>query len=267
MKKKFNNKNEDDLKLFFSDEKIREEVERIRIGAAIVGDNYDYVSSDEDDGRSNYHLWVRLVSEIGEEIFQDSKYIAAIKKIKDDFQNGLISEQEAERRSREANLIFPENFLDNEIKKLIAKYNLPENYYRCIYTYLFTNHFGMVPSNSYNFKFDFKNKSKVTFVVQRTLTDKDLVKIKEIVNKRLGSDLPPTIKPIKNIDAKFLAEEIQMNPIRYCDDDTSYKMSANEISDYVKEETGIRIKPSDVHGLHKKLDKIRKRRYRKSDTK
>lgn len=155
-------------------------------------------------------------------------------------------------------------YFSKNIQNIILNNNLPENYEQSIKLYIMYGQITWVPTKSFAIIPDIKNKQTVTIKIFQKLTDKNLVEIKKLVNKQYGENLPPFIKGIKNIDAK-IATEKYVNERDFFDEDEK-KPTAKDIVKNVKIDTGKKIKESEVYDMPRRLNKIRKNRFKKSGT-
>lgn len=155
----------------------------------------------------------------------------------------------------------PFNILSDGIKEIISDFNLPENYYSSIEYYIYFNKVRY-PILPFSFWLD-ENKKSVNVKIHEKLTDKDLVKLKEITNDYFSNYLNE-IRPLKNIETKLVVEKYYKNRnVRDPESFKEYKLSAKEIAENVKADTGKKIKIKDIYDIPRKLKSTRKTRFKK----
>jgi hypothetical protein len=159
----------------------------------------------------------------------------------------------------------PFNILASGIKEIINEFNLPEHYYSTIEHFIYFNEVNY-PILPFSFWLD-KNKKSVNIKIHEKLTDKDLVKLKEITNDYFDEYLNE-IRPLKNIEAKLVVDKYYKNRnVRDPESFKEYKLSAKEIAENVKADTGKKIKTKDIYDIPRKLESTRKTRFKKSGKK
>lgn len=155
----------------------------------------------------------------------------------------------------------PLNILVDGIKEIINEFNLPENYYSSIEHFIYFNKIKH-PILPFSFWLD-ESKKSVNIQIHEKLTDKDLVKLKEITNHYFDKYLNE-IRPLKNIEGKLVVEKYYKNRnVRDPESFKEYKLSAKEIAENVKADTGKKIKVKDVYDIPRKLKSTRKTRFNK----
>lgn len=218
------NKEKDNLLLLFSMDEFMEKIENIRKSICIPKEMYDEETDDMDKDIYS-QLWM--------------------KGIKDKLNKGEK----------------PFNILSDGIKEIINEFNLPEHYYSIIEHYIYFNKIRY-PILPFSFWLD-KNKKSVNVKIHEKLTDKDLVKLKEITNDYFGNYLNE-IRPLKNIEAKIVVEKYFKNRnVRDPESFKEYKLSAEEIAENVKADTRKKIKTKDIYDIPRKLESTRKNRFKK----
>ncbi|ETB64157.1 TPA: hypothetical protein DIC38_00435 [Candidatus Nomurabacteria bacterium] len=155
----------------------------------------------------------------------------------------------------------PLNILADGIKEIINEFNLPEHYSSIIEHFIYFNKVKY-PIPPFSFWLD-KNKKSVNVKVHEKLTDKDLIKLKEITNDYFDKYLNE-IRPLKNIEPKLVVEKYYKNR-NVCDPESfkEYRLSAKEIAENVKADTGKKIKTKDIYDIPRKLESTRKIRFKK----
>lgn len=155
----------------------------------------------------------------------------------------------------------PFNILDDGIKEIINEFNLPEHYYSTIEHFIYFNKVRY-PILPFSFWLD-KNKKSVNVKIHEKLTDKDLIKLKEITNDYFDEYLNE-IRPLKNIETKLVVEKYYKNRnVRDPESSKEYKLSAKEIAENVKADIGKKIKIKDIYDIPRKLKSTRKTRFNK----
>ena len=222
------NKEKDNLLLLFSMDEFIEKIENIRKSIGIPKEMHNEETDDIDKGIYS-QLWM--------------------KETRDKLDKGEK----------------PFNMLAGGIKEIINEFNLPEHYHSIIEHYIYFNEVKY-PTLPFSFWLD-RNKKSVNIKIHEKLTDKDLVKLKEITNDYF-SDYLNEIRPLKNIEAKLVVEKYYKNRnVRDPESFSEYRLSAKEIAENVKADIGKKIKIKDIYDIPRKLESTRKTRFKKSGKK
>lgn len=223
-KRSLGNKEKDNLLLLFSMDEFIEKVESIRKS---IGIPKEMCSEETDDTDKDIYsqLWMK---EIRDELDKGEK---------------------------------PFNILASGIKEIINEFNLPEHYYSIIEHFIYFNEVRY-PILPFSFWLD-KNKKSVNVKIHEKLTDRDLIKLKEIANDYFYENLNE-IRPLKDIETKIVVEKYYKNR-SVCDPESfkEYRLSAKEIAENVKADTGKKIKIKDIYDIPRKLESTRKTRFKK----
>lgn len=223
-KRKQGNKEKDNILLLFSMDEFIEKVECIRKSIGIPKEMCDE-ETDDIDKEIYSQLWMK---EIRNKLDKGEKLF---------------------------------NILVYGIKEIVNEFNLPEHYYSIIEHFIYFNKVKY-PILPFSFWLD-KNKKSVNVRIHEKLTDKDLIKLKEIINDYFDEYLKE-IRPLKNIEPKLVVEKYYKNR-NVCDPGSfeKYKLSAKEIAENVKADTGKKIKTKDIYDIPRKLESTRKIRFKK----
>lgn len=262
-------KNLDNLKLFLGDPKIQAKIGAVRNYLEIPPELYDQDYSGDKDV---------LIKEWGQkkireldEIMDGEQYKQTVNNIRNAIFRKEIDLKMAQRQDK----ILSDSkiysiYLDTEINNMVKEHSLPENYKRGIEHYIFFGDIRVSPTLPFSLGYgkDIKDQNIITVKIYRKLTDKDLVELKKYVNKYLGENLPPIIKPIKNLDGKIAVERLFINRYRVDEvEQKDYKLSAKEIAQEANDETGGKIKEHEIYDIPRQLKNLRKKRFGKSGTK
>lgn len=264
----FGSKRRDNLILLFSMKEVIEEIKKIRSFLKIPIAMYSEDSSSEEKNKLS-EKWHEENYKKMDEIEERESHNNELRKIKELLKNNEIDLDEANRRSHEIYSVFPFNFLTQSIEKLIEKYNIPENYKNIIRNYIFFGTIDSVPVLPFTIQYerDLKKKKTVKIDVYEKLTDEDLKELKLHVNKYFGQYLSD-FRPIKNIEAKIKAKEYIDNKISRDEYETKdHKMSASEIIENVKADTGIKLKKDGIYGIPKELKRLSEKNFKKKSGK
>ncbi|HMP67675.1 MAG TPA: hypothetical protein PKA60_02925 [Candidatus Paceibacterota bacterium] len=269
MKKKIQNKHEQNLLLVFSDSDLQKRINKTR---EIINAPANKISNATlVDRETILKQWANAIIELDEEIFESEPFKKSLDIIKQRFNNNEIGRREAEKLSHELHLQIPTNYLIQFINDIIEEYNLPQIYSTSIRGYIISGilHINNVPSFGIrtNFHDDSQNNT-IDIVVYSQLTDKDLREIKKIVNIFEKNKISKKINKIKNFDVKISTFRNVTNKKRYDEvEQKFFKLTPAEIIDEVKNDTGKKIKKNDLYEYTRQISEIKKRRFKKPGTK
>ncbi|MCC7004813.1 hypothetical protein IT397_02765 [Candidatus Nomurabacteria bacterium] len=256
-------KNQDNLKLLITDKNFQERIKEIREYLRLPESGFF-----EKEGRENkYQKWEEEMFERGEKMMDDPVFINQLRQYKEMFDNHEISYMKHEELRYALHDPIPVNYLTRQSKILTEDFNVPLSYKECLRHYILFNEIWMVPSTPFSIMKgtpENRHDKCVSLLLYSKVTDKDLVYIKYHINKLFGKDLPD-FNPLHDLDTKLAIEEYYRNRnVVNEGDDISYRLTAREIAENIKEDTGKKIEPNDVYEVIKELNKLREKRFRKS---
>jgi F0F1-type ATP synthase delta subunit len=260
----YSSKRKDNMKLLFSMKEVLDYISQARDFLEIPSVMYSSESSSEEKN-SESEMWYQKKIEESDELEESEIYKNKLRKIKGLLINKEIDVDEANRRAKEIDSVFPFNYLTNSVKNIIEKYNIPENYTNIIRHYILFGTIQSVPYLPFAIKYerDIKKRKTVEISVYEKLTDKDLEELKKHVNEYFGSYLPE-FRPIKNIDAKIKAKEYIDNKFSFdYAEQVEHKMDAKEIADNVKADTGIKLRNDEIYDIPRQLNRLLGKNFKK----
>jgi len=166
----------------------------------------------------------------------------------------------------------PEIRLTNVVRRIIAENKLPLNYEDAIRTYIISNDpiappfpFSITSSAPENPGFD--PRKSVSFEAYAELTDDDFKSLRKQMNIWSAGRLPKSPQPLKDIDARLMAERLVRNRKRTASTGESYTMTAQEIIETVENEFGVRLTTEQVNSVAREMENLRKKRFKNKSVK
>ncbi len=150
----------------------------------------------------------------------------------------------------------PGNGLDIATRRILEEYELPIHYEDSVRTYILSG-IPTAPPLPFSIVTFPSEESKVAKEIilkfYSRLTDDDLKTVKAWVNSIFSISLPKSPVPIKNIDAKLMAEEMMRHKSEFDG------ATAKNISEDIYADLGVRLTPSQVRDASRELATLRKK--------
>jgi hypothetical protein len=260
-------KNLAQMKLLASDSDFQRIVADVRKFLGLPPDGFDMDREPE-----RIRNWWEEIHERSNEIQNSQRFRGLLDDIRKREMSGKIDAALAQKYRDLLYDKLPETHLTNVVRRIIAENKLPLNYDDAIRTYILSSHpiappfpFSIISSAPENLGFD--PLKSVSFEAYADLTDEDFKSLRKQMHIFSAGRLPKSPKPIKNIDAKLMAEQLVRDRKRTASTGESYKMTAQEISETVKEEFGIDLKPEQINGIAREMENLRKKRFKDKSVK
>jgi hypothetical protein len=197
-------------------------------------------------------------------------FVSELKKYKGLLDNKEISYVEHENLRDTLHQKIPLNYLTRQCNNLTAEFNVPLNSAHALQRYILFNRLDFSPASPFvtsTGSSKDRHERSVSLTFYAKITEADLRSVKRTVNGFFGKNLPK-VNPLKNIDTKLAIEKYHQNREVYDHvTDESYRLTAKEIVDNVKADTGKKIKPTDIYEVPRELENLRNKRFRKSGKK
>ncbi|MFA6270217.1 MAG: hypothetical protein WC657_03355 [Candidatus Paceibacterota bacterium] len=252
----------DDIKLLFSDLEFQSRIKKIREYLKLPLGGFDKETPDRDDKCAK---WYREMCSRSESM-ADNDFWKKLKNLRQQLNAGEINQKQHDEMTYKLHDPLPVNYFTRQIDFIIKDFNVPSSYHNPIYHYILYNEISntpIIPFVEIRDENRRKGEKSVTIKFYMKLTDADLKHLKYYINDLVGKDLP-SFSPLKDIDTKIVIDRYHQNREVFNEGDQEYyKLSAKEIAENVKCDTGKRIRSDQVYEVPRELRELRQKRYKK----